>query len=283
MIFSEASRFRFEGWKREKIINPLKPLTEHYLSRNEAIEYIANHYLPEYDDLGKFKLLVLPDMTGLTRQEREVLADYVQNGGKLLLTGVATLFDAKGKVRDNFAFADKLGLNFESMVTGKEDGVSIIAGSSWNDRTLPSKVKGAMVGTTVEAGTSLAEFVVDKQNFPLFHTRPFGNGVFAYLATNDSVNLTTEAIDHLVGPSPLVTTPSDKKAYLTWQKNKKRWILHLMDKGEYTIEISADYANPSKISDKYPAAGWKCNIDKTADSVRITVSGDVDDRFIVLQ
>jgi Alpha-L-fucosidase/F5/8 type C domain len=64
-------------------------------------------------DLSPFHAMVLPERACLDESHAALLREYVRGGGRLLAFGHASLLDADGKARNDFALADVLGLRYE--------------------------------------------------------------------------------------------------------------------------------------------------------------------------
>jgi hypothetical protein len=99
-------------------------------------------------------------------------------------------------------------------------------------------------------------------------------------------------INALVGGIPVTVTPKAKQAILIWQEQgaahssrcgNGRWILHLMQDGDYVVDLRADYAAPRRITGQYPATGWSASLEPTSNGVRIKTGGNAKDRLLVLQ
>jgi hypothetical protein len=282
VVFSESSRFRLQGWDRKPLIVPLRALTNHYLNRNRVLEFISSFHLTNRQDLDQFKLLVVPDMSGLREEEHAALVEYTRRGGQVLLTGTATLYNERGKQRGNFALGEAIGLRFEKVVHGH--GAAVRASADWKGSELPADVNGlAMVVTRPSAGQTVATFLNDGRERPLVQIHRLSKGRLAYLATNNSTALTAAVIDWLAGQPPLTTSPPEKKAYLTRQIDKKRWILHLMNNGEYSVDIREDFAPLTNAIEQYPATGWSYDLQSTDAGIRIKVRGDAKNRLLVLE
>ena len=279
-VFSEASRFRFPQWKREAVVSPLRGLCQYYLDRNEAPAFLSSFHLGR-GNLSRFRVILVPDMTGLKADEMQVLADYAQRGGQVLLTGQATLWDAAGRRLDNFVMFEQLGLKFDRFVPGP---ARVAAAPAWPGCVLPEQiVKQTFVGTTPVSGTTLASLVCDGNSWPLIHVNQTGKGRFAYLATSASQELTVAAIDYLRGPQPVVTSPGDKRAYLTWQPQARRWVLHLMDDGDVVVDIRHDMAAPTRVVACYPAAGCRADLRTTETGINLAVGGTARNRLLIME
>ena len=70
---------------------------------------------------------------------------------------------------------------------------------------------------------------------------------------------------------------------LTYQPKKRRWILHLIDKGSYRVEVSRTLAAAGRVVAQYPAAGWKYTAEKSSAGLWIEVDGEAEDRILVLE
>jgi hypothetical protein len=74
--------------------------------------------LPEFrltaNDLKQFDLLVLPEVEAMSDQQADAIRKWVDGGGALIATGNCGLRSEKSSVRQNFALADVLGVDFDS-------------------------------------------------------------------------------------------------------------------------------------------------------------------------
>jgi Hypothetical glycosyl hydrolase 6 len=66
------------------------------------------------EKLADYKALFIPGGSFIEAKALDVIRNYVKNGGTLLATGEFTLLDKNGKMLDNFAAADLLGVDFTS-------------------------------------------------------------------------------------------------------------------------------------------------------------------------
>ena len=91
-------------------------------------------------------------------------------------------------------------------------------------------------------------------------------------------------IDWLAGPSPVRTDPPEKRAVLTWQEKRQRWMLHFMSDGPYSVEIAGRLGHKVTIAKQYPLDGWNARLEATDGGVRkFGAQGDAKDRLLVLQ
>ncbi|MDD5597719.1 MAG: HEAT repeat domain-containing protein [Victivallaceae bacterium] len=64
------------------------------------------------EKLKEYKVLILADAKTLTPGEEEILRNWVKDGGSLIVTGTATLYDQYGIKRSNYGLADVFGVDF---------------------------------------------------------------------------------------------------------------------------------------------------------------------------
>jgi len=289
IVFCEGTRYRFAGYSRKAYENILRQIVEHYLDRSLPIEFVSNHALPS-QDLSRFRLLVLPETTGLKRKELEAIRDYVQGGGQILVVGKGLLYDDEGKQRDDFALADVLGVNYGGVLKAvsqdatnwkQPDAVNLTNEQAWPRGSFA----GAIECVHSKSGRTVVSLDDDDAAAKpiLLHVNKYGNGRAAYLATSRDVALVNKVIDAMAGPVPVRPKPADKQVILTRQEKQNRWVLHLIGNGDYSVEIDNRPAGPRRIAGQYPGPGWSATLQQTAAGVRIEVSGDAKDRLLILK
>jgi hypothetical protein len=69
--------------------------------------------------IGRYRVLVLPDIAALSDAQCRQIRDYVTAGGRIVATGETSLYDELGKKRANFGLADLFGCDYVKT----EDGV----------------------------------------------------------------------------------------------------------------------------------------------------------------
>lgn len=69
------------------------------------------------ENLQKFNVLILPDIACLSVNQAEAINRFVQNGGGVIASYETSLFDEKGRQREDFLLKDLFGASFK----GKED------------------------------------------------------------------------------------------------------------------------------------------------------------------
>lgn len=154
----------------------------------------------------------------------------------------------------------------------------------WNGGRVPDALAlKSRVETRAVQGDSCLTFEQNGQRHPLLHLNTLGSGRIAWLASLDSVELTTLVMDWLAGPPPLTVVPEDKQVILTRQRKQHRWVLHLLSDGDYTVNIRREFAAPGGIAARYPAEGWSADLESAGTGVAIRVRGESKDRLLVLQ
>jgi hypothetical protein len=133
------------------------------------------------------------------------------------------------------------------------------------------------------AGQTPWRLVDQGRQIPLLHLNPYGKGQVAYLASASSTELTAAVIDRLSGSPPITLTPAGSQAIVTHQPGKHRWIVHLMDDGDYAVELHRDHATAQRVVDRYPKSGWEYEVQPSPHGLHIRVRGNAQDRLLVLE
>lgn len=276
IVFSEATRFRYADYDRKPYMVVCEQITNAYLKRSMPLDFI-NVLDLQTRDLAQYKLLMLPLSSGLTADECEALRRYARGGGTLLVAGDALRHDPHGQPLDDFALADVMGLHFEKTIPR----VSEVVGS-WDGGAAAAGLRNVVV-TRPTQGETLLHMRDQGRETPLFHINRTEQGRVAYLATVDAPGLTEQVMDRLLGPPPLAVLPADKQVVLTRQDKRRRWVLHLIGDGDYSVTISKGFAAVGKVASFYPEKGWECALEKTTDGVCVKVKGAAKDRLVALE
>ena len=78
---------------------------------------LINDWNLNFEDLSKYKVLILPNSACLDEQQIKGIAAFVENGGGLVASLDTSLFDEFGNPRQNFALADLFGVNYRGLPT----------------------------------------------------------------------------------------------------------------------------------------------------------------------
>ena len=104
------------------------------------------------------------------------------------------------------------------------------------------------------------------------HLNRLAAGRIAYLASLDCAELL-----------PVAVTPVEKGPAIVTQPQSKRWIVHLIGDGDYTLHLDRVSVPATKVVDRYPKSGWDVRETATASGLLIEVRGGARDRLLVLQ
>jgi hypothetical protein len=117
ILFSEASRLWEPGvCSREGI--PQGPHLDSVEGAMRAAVYSLwpSDILPDWrlddNDLFRFQVLVMPNVTCLSQANADALRRYVAGGGCLIATLDTSLYDEEGQSRQDFALADLFGCHY---------------------------------------------------------------------------------------------------------------------------------------------------------------------------
>ena len=66
----------------------------------------------EMEDVNKYDVAIFPSFLCVSEKEREVIENYIRNGGKAIFTGYSSLFDEYGNKLNDFRLKDLFGVSF---------------------------------------------------------------------------------------------------------------------------------------------------------------------------
>ncbi|MEX0775011.1 MAG: alpha-amylase family protein [Phycisphaeraceae bacterium] len=95
LVYCEATRLRYKDFDRTDYVCAMRGFAEAFLARSAAVEFVNSPALVG-QNLRRFKVLVLPETSGLKPAELDALRRYVKQGGHLILTGEALRYDEEG-------------------------------------------------------------------------------------------------------------------------------------------------------------------------------------------
>jgi len=284
LVFSENTRYHFPGLDRREYMLACEGITMNYLDSSIPVQFI-NCLDLKTRDLDNYKLLLLPRTSGLTPDEILSLKEYVNNGGNLLVAGDALLFNETGEERDDFTLAEELGLTFENIIL---DSVQIdlkTLNSEFEEQSvLSEKLQLAgVVQTKAISGRTLVSTSYNGKEVPILHMNEYGKGIVAFVASSASTDLIRHAGNILTGSMPIIVSDPGKQIILSHQEKQHRYVLHLLGSGDYSVFIDRDFAGISEPINQYPSSGWDYSISKKENGLQIEVSGNAEDRILVLQ
>jgi len=118
MLFSEQTAAYHAG------VAPTDRAQDHVLGMYHALlesrvpfELVHEAFLTP-GRLAPFKLLILADAAALSDAQCAAIRGFVERGGSLLATFASSLYDERGRRRDNFGLADVFGVSFGGRIDG---------------------------------------------------------------------------------------------------------------------------------------------------------------------
>jgi hypothetical protein len=117
MIFSEQSRnYGNETWQQRSGDHSLGMY--HALIEERMPFEMVNDRLLDADHLKQFKLLILPNIATLSKEQCDQLRKFVTDGGSIVATFETSLYDEEGRRRIDFGLADMLGVSYDNGIEG---------------------------------------------------------------------------------------------------------------------------------------------------------------------
>ena len=281
VVFCEATRYRWPDFSREPYVKALQAVSEACLARSLPLEFVNCLDLGQPGkelsrlqgaraaaDIRPFARAAC--MPAAVRPRRRLPAGR----------GRRPAARCRGPAQPDFALAAEMGVRFRAVLqAGREPW---IASGQLGGRPVIAEAK-TLVEIESLAGQTLLEARRFDRPAALLHVRSLGRGKIAFLASLDSSPLVEQTIEFLAGEAPLRVQPVEKRAVLTQQPQKRRWIVHLIDDGSCQVEVSRAWAAASRVVAQYPATGWSYTLETTPAGLRIAVRGDAGDRLLVLE
>ncbi len=280
LVYCEQTRYRYPQYDRAPYINLLSDLAYAWLGRSQVPQFISNLDLPS-NDYSSFKLLALPETCNLLPEQLEALKGYVEKGGQLLIIGDAMRYDANGKPLSDFSLARVMGVSFikrhDNPGSIELRGTGVIETGHF-----PVVIKAkAFNEVNVKQGETLIMGEIDGDKMPVLHVNSYEKGRIAYLATSDNISLIQAAAYSLIGHLQMKTS-ENKQAVVTRQEKEGRWILHLIDDGDMTVQLDSRYCSASQVVGQYPS-GWSYQAEMTPLGLKIKAGDESKDRLLVLK
>jgi len=118
MVYSEQTERNYGGkdWQSHSNWHALGMY--HALIEARVPFDMVNDRLLDAHHLKNYKLLVLPNISALSKAQCEQLLQFVNNGGSIVSTFETSLYDETGAQRRNFGLADLFGVDYGGTVDG---------------------------------------------------------------------------------------------------------------------------------------------------------------------
>ncbi len=118
MVYSQQTATFYGGERaRQKVEDPTLGMYHALIEARVPFE-MAHDRLLDPEHVGRFKLLILPNIAALSIEQCEQLRSYVKRGGSLLATFETSLYDEWGVKRRDFGLADLFGVSFKGKLEG---------------------------------------------------------------------------------------------------------------------------------------------------------------------
>jgi hypothetical protein len=207
MLYSQQTAEYYGGTKaRAKVEDHTLGMYQALIEARIPFEMVHDKLL-EPEHLGKFKLLLLPNIAALSDAQCDQLRNFVQQGGSLLATYETSLYDEWGKRRSDFGLADLFGVSFQKRYDGpiqnayfrvmKDAGLGgkhpllknledadILIGGTWQLDVKAHEVAANPPLTWIPPITNLpmekTYWTVNQTDIPGVHTRQVGKGRVVY-------------------------------------------------------------------------------------------------------
>jgi len=205
-------------------------------------------------EITDLRELIVTDTRFMATEEAERIRDFVRGGGTLIATGLTSLLDIDGTLREDFQLADVLGISYSGQMSKRvcylylEDGQNRQRISEWVSCNQPSPMVSA---TTANVIAYLAEPLFDPddpQHWTSIHSNPpgkiteyaaftenqYGKGKCVYLApaifgiSQDAQKcFNTWLLDQYLSPCAVKTTNAPPCVEITILKSttKKAYII----------------------------------------------------------
>jgi hypothetical protein len=239
--------------------------------------------------------VVLPETSGLSADQLAVIQQFAAGGGSVVVVGDALSYSADGQPLPDFALSAMMGVSRKGMAEALKPvgtGVSDSAGMLRTRMLLQGGQKPEAVYTadspftavTVNAGRTISWIRrAEGERQPLVHVNPYGKGSVYYIASSAMPQLVACVLNDAGVRSPLRNDNVNGLAVLTKKDHENEWVLHLTDKGKYSLVIDKKYCGATRVVTTFPAGMKNFRLRSTQDTLVIDVDNDGDYSAIVLR
>ena len=109
-VFAKQNGKPIDEMKGVDLINRLKKIDATLSFANLDYDIITPKNLSE---LENYKIIVVPSLEMMSREETDAIRDFVLKGGNLYISGVSSLRDDKGNLHGNFMLSDVMGIDYQ--------------------------------------------------------------------------------------------------------------------------------------------------------------------------
>jgi len=118
MVYSQQTA-EYYGWPqaRARVEDHALGMYQALIDARIPFEMVHDELL-DAEHIGRYKLLLLPNIAALSGAQCSRLRDYVRRGGSLLATYETSLYDEWGTRRTDFGLSDLFGASFQARLKG---------------------------------------------------------------------------------------------------------------------------------------------------------------------
>jgi Hypothetical glycosyl hydrolase 6/Beta-galactosidase trimerisation domain len=293
IVYNEKTRYHFEQFERDNYMKVLRDITEPLLSSGNPVRFISNVNLTT-TPLKPYNAILLPESSGFSAEQLETLKNYSHEGGNLIVLGDALSYTEEGLPEPNFDLSEMMGISREgkpeafnkidtTQSTGKEQQLmrEIISNGTTPAKIYPNTKQFTPV--RVKTGQTLSFLKTETSKQPLVHLNPYGKGFAYYIASSKMPEVTAAVLNYAGVLSPVKNDNLSGLVILTKKNGSDEWILHLLDKGKYSLTIDKKYCHASKISSTFPIGLKNIQLRDSKESIVIEVNNENDYGAIVLK
>lgn len=154
----------------------LAPCVGAYSALMRAGLPVVTLHRPHFEeDLAGFRVLVLANVALMSDAQAEAVRRFVRGGGGLIATHETSLYDEKGRRREDFALADVFGAHYRTTLAAGPRAARLEAGAEWL-RGLAAADLAHTGEPLVAAGPAGAETAAWLGDAPGVLDHPFGRG-----------------------------------------------------------------------------------------------------------
>lgn len=197
------------------------------LDGRQTVEVLMDHYLK--DHIADYSLVVLPEWPDVGSEMKEIVLNYVKNGGNLLITGVDACL----------AFSNETDIKPEEFTQNGHvflfaDGRKAALNTRWQKVTPGNQTKTFGIMKTCDD-----PYYHSEEAYPMATVSPYGKGKIAALycdlsdpyLQNRSTNMAQifNSLVTMLHPKPLATIKGNGRMHLVLNQKKNDWIVNIIN------------------------------------------------------
>ena len=243
----------------------LAPYVGAYSALMRSSVPVVTLHRPHFEDsLKGFRVLCLANVALMSDAQVAAVRQFVQNGGGLLATHETSLYDEKGRRRDDFALADLFGVHYRGLLPAKARTVEFanqaVSDSFRRDR---NDLEDAEPHVAVSIGSAtvaawLKADDVPAESAPAVLTQPVGKGRVVYLpgrldaAQCETLSPGTErlfanAVRWLAHDELPVRVEASGIVGVSLYQQPQRYLVHLLNQQRDSLDRSEDHRRLSDL------------------------------------